>query len=121
MKVFILVFMALFFAACSPTSLGRFTFLSTGNVNIPSVKIKKSDVVEGKSCIHSLFGIRWGKKNDRISTAVQDAIERGNRKGKEGDFLVDAEILAKNYSFIIGHNECFVARGRVAKVEKSKE
>lgn len=121
MKVSILVFMGLFLAACSPTSLGRFTFLSTSNVNIPSVQIKKSDVVEGKSCRTSLFGIRWGKKNDRISTAVQDAIEKGNKQGKEGDFLVDAEILQNYHSFIIGDRECYVARGRVAKVQKSKE
>lgn len=104
----------------APASLGRFTFVSTNNVNIPNVEIKKSDVIEGKSCLSNILGITWGKANDRISTAIQNAIESANKRGIEGDILVDAEILNEYHSWIFGGNNCYVARGRVAKIQKAK-
>lgn len=69
--------MALFFG-CSQ-NLARFSLVSTGNVLLSGVE--DGEYITGEDCIRRILFFTFGNRNDRISGAVVDALEKAIRVG----------------------------------------
>lgn len=67
-----------FFCGCSQ-NLARFSLVSTGNV--PLADVEDGEYVTGKDCIRRILFFTFGNRNDRISGAVVDALEKAIRVG----------------------------------------
>lgn len=107
----------LLFTGCTyaPNSTS-YSLLSTDKVEIPNVKTSAIPV-EGESCYTVLKSSSKGKLNYTMNKAVANAIENGKKRGFEGDFLVDAEIIQTDKKGLL-KTTCFKVRGKLAMIQK---
>ena len=94
---------------CPPTnttfeqSLGQFTIASTHIVN--NLNFKQKDTikfrVKGEACIEvdpDTLEYISGPKDNRIQRAMDNAINKGNDQGFEGDILINVRIENKTFN-----------------------
>ncbi len=113
---FITVFIfSVLFSGCSPYRLGDFTVASSFNVRNLNYSEPFKKKVKGKSCLTN-FIFTFGAKDDRLRRAMDDAIERGQKKRIDGDLLVNVRIEVTNPPF----QNCIVVTGNLVKVIKTK-
>lgn len=97
---------------CS-TRLGQFTAASSQNVrNLDySVIDKSKQHVKGDSCIHTVILLPFGPSDDRLQRAMDDAIARGQKKGLDGDLLVNVRINHSAWSLLAYGQDCIFVEG----------
>lgn len=114
---FLYLFPILFFLGCTyPPNSTSYSLLSTNKVEIPNIKTSPIPV-EGESCFSTLRSSSKAKVNYTMNKAVADAIENGKKRGFEGDFLVDAEIIQTDKKGFI-KTTCFKVIGKLAMIQK---
>lgn len=114
MKLFILAVSCLFFVGCS-TTLGTYSFASTGNIPIEA---KTGNYVEGSDCIHSVFGISFGNKENRITIATAKALENANKKGEPDQALSNVVITQSDWSILFYGQNCINVIGQATGINK---
>ncbi len=114
-KLILLLLISIVFVGCSPYRLGDFTVASSFNVRNLNYSEPAKKRVKGKSCITS-FIFTFGSQDDRLRRAMDDAIETGQKKGIDGDLLVNVRIEVTNPPF----RNCVVVIGNLVKVIKTK-
>lgn len=134
----LLILLLLFSTSCT-TKIGKFTVISTDNVRGLEYSGKNREefiVSEGKSCNHRIYlsrailgvftlGVAWfmpsfdismgDEAEDRVTSAVEDAIKSGKNKGVfDGDLLVNATIKERNIIIPILYGyKCILTEGEV--------
>ncbi len=108
-----LFFCALFLCGCSQ-NLARFSLVSTGNV--PLVGVEDGEYVVGKDCIRRILFFTFGNRNDRITGAVVNALERADKKDLPSDALVNASISHSSADFLLFSWDCYEAKGKAIRV-----
>lgn len=104
-----------FLTGCSQ-NMAKFSAVSTGNVSF-SKDTQKGEYVEGKDCIHLVFGIPFGNSNNRISGAVAKALEKAVKKEQPADALVNVDIRASYWNIIIYGRNCIIAKGQAIGIK----
>lgn len=112
---FILISLSLLISGCS-TRLGQFTAASTHNVRNLDYTTETKRPVKGDSCIHHVLFIPIGASDDRIQRAMDDAISTGQRRGTDGDLLVNARINHEAWSIGIYGQDCIEVTGDLVAV-----
>lgn len=105
----ILLLSLVVFYGCSQ-NIARFSVATTGN--LPMTNVKKGKTVEGRDCIHSIFGIDIGNENNRVSGAVSDALDKAADEGQPSDALVNVDIKHSSWSILIYGRDCIYATGQ---------
>jgi hypothetical protein len=117
MKTFIafgLLCCALFLCGCSQ-NLARFSLVSTGNV--PLAGVEDGEYVVGKDCIRRILFFTFGNRNDRITGAVVNALERADKKEFPSDALTNASISHSSANFLLFSWDCYEAKGKAISVK----
>ncbi len=104
-----------FLTGCSQ-NMAKFSAVSTGNVSF-SKDAQKGEYVEGKDCIHSVFGKTFGNTRNRVSGAVANALEVAVKKGQPGDALVNVDIRESRWSIFIYGKSCIIAKGQAIGIK----
>lgn len=104
---------AVFFCGCSQ-NLARFSLVSTGNV--PLANVEDGGYVVGKDCIRRILFFTFGNRNDRITGAVVNALERAEKKELPSDALVNASISHSSADFLLFSWDCYEAKGKAIRV-----
>ncbi len=102
------------FCGCSQ-NLARFSLVSTGSV--PLAGVEDGEYVTGKDCIRRILFFTFGNRNDRISGAVVDALEKANEKELPSDALVNASISHSSADFLLFSWDCYEAKGKAIRVK----
>jgi hypothetical protein len=99
--------------------LGHFTALSTQNVRNLDYRISDHTKVrvKGDSCIHTVFFIPIGHKDDRLQRAVDDAIHNGQDDGIDGDLLVNVRMDISAWSLLLYGQNCVKVSGDLVRIE----
>lgn len=106
---------------CSSTRrLGQFTAASSHNVRNLNYSIEDGTkvLVKGSSCYSTVFGFSFGEFDDRIQRAMDAAIANGQKKGLDGDLLVNVRIAETKRNLIFFGKNCMVVQGNLVKVDK---
>ncbi|PAF43710.1 hypothetical protein [Helicobacter sp. 11S03491-1] len=116
MRILYVCICTLLFIGCAPQNYSaNFTLISTDKVNIPS-NIKISEIpVEGESCYNTILNPVDKDVSALVRKAVENAIENGNKRGFEGNFLIDAQINQTIKNGFFSHKVCIIAKGKIAK------
>ena len=105
-------------AGCSAgVNLAKFSIATTQNMPLPS-NIKKGEYVEGSVCAKYLFGYQLGGElNDRVSSAVAEALIIAHKRGEPADALTNVQIRGEVTSYLgIYATDCVYAKGQAVGV-----
>ncbi len=117
LKYLVPVLVALLFAGCS-SNVGRFTVVST---KVVPANLSKEKYVEGESCVTYIFGIpAVGQTNNRVGSAIDDAIEKANANGIATDALVNVSATSFTWSVLLVTRNCVVVRGQPLTAKTSQ-
>jgi hypothetical protein len=110
--------MALGFTSCV-MSVGDFTVASSNNVrNLNySAEDKTKIKTEGYACARKIFFFSINQQDNLLKRAMDDTIENGQKKGVDGDLLVNVRITFETTTFIIYNDHCFVVKGDLIKIK----
>ena len=99
--------------------MGDFTVASTRNIsNLETTTPDINNKVEGESCINYVLFIPFGNFHNRIQEAMDNAIENGQKKGIDGNLLVNVRIKHNHWNFIVYGKDCWIVTGNLVKVKK---
>ena len=113
------VFCAFVLTDCaSGLNLAKFSIATTQNMPLPS-NIKKGEYVEGSVCAKYLFGFQLGGElNDRVSSAVAEALIIAHKRGEPADALTNVQIRTETTSYLgIYATDCVYAKGQAVGVK----
>ena len=101
------------------TSLGQFTVASSNNVrNLNySIENKTKAKTEGTACARNLFGIPISQQDMLLQRAIDNAISNGQKKGVDGDLLVNVRISYEPTTILIYNDVCYSVKGDLVKIE----
>jgi hypothetical protein len=116
-KVLAVLTAVLLISACS-TRMGQFTAASSMNVRNLDYSIENNSVAntEGDSCIHHVFVLPIGNRDDRIQRAMDDAIQNGRQRGIDGDLLVNVRINHSAWSVLFYGRDCISVEGDLVSI-----
>ncbi len=100
----------------SGVNLAKFSVATTQNMPLAD-KTKKGEYVEGSVCAKYLFGIQLGGElNDRVSSAVAEALIIAHKRGEPADALTNVQIRQETTSYLIYATDCVHAKGQAIGV-----
>ncbi|MBQ7078261.1 MAG: hypothetical protein IJM92_01040 [Fibrobacter sp.] len=111
MKKFILLLsLVILICGCSQ-NLARFSIVSTGATPLAN-NVQKGEYVTGSDCIRRILFFTFGNKENRISGAVADALEKAAKKGLPADALINVDISTSYTNLFLYESDCIDAKGQ---------